>query len=122
MNLLKDVPIHAIYNKIQIKKGNAKVKCTLTYFSLNDVIEMIGDGNCQYSGKPFKDLEDITFERINPKKGYVQGNVVMVNKDSNNHKSLLDSFVHRDYIPDAMKIKLMRKALYQLEKEHACKD
>ena len=43
MNLLKDVPIHAIYHKIQTKKGNAKVKCTLTYFSLADIIEMIGD-------------------------------------------------------------------------------
>ena len=115
MNLLTDVPIHAIYHKIQSKKGNAKVKCTLTYFSLADIIEMIGDGNCQYSGKGFKDLDDITFERINPKLGYVQGNVVMVNKDANTHKSTLDSFIHRDYIPDAMKIKLLRKALYQRE-------
>lgn len=116
MNLLKDVPIHAIYHRISTKKGSAKVKCTLTYYSLSDILEMIGDGNCQYTGKEFKDLDDVTFERINPKEGYVQGNVVMVSSGANNHKACLDNFMHRTEIPDAMKIKLLRKALYQLEK------
>lgn len=116
MNLLKDVPIHAIYNKISTKKGSAKVKCTLTYYSLSDILDMVGDGNCQYTGAEFKDLDDITFERINPKEGYVQGNVVMVSKSANNHKSRLDQFMHETTIPDAMKVKLLRKAIYQLEK------
>lgn len=116
MNLLKDVPIHAIYNKISNKKGSAKVKCTLTYYSLSDVLDMVGDGNCQYTGAEFKNLDDITFERINPKEGYVQGNVVMVSLHANQHKSILDRFIHGETIPDAMKIKLLRKAIYQLEK------
>ncbi len=117
MNLLKDVPITAIYTKIQNKKASSgDTRCDITYFSLADILDMVGDGNCLYTGQGFKDLKDVTFERINPKQGYVRGNVVMVSLDANRHKSRLDQFMHETTIPDAMKVKLLRKAIYQLEK------
>ncbi|MGL4584037.1 MAG: hypothetical protein ACRCVU_13790 [Flavobacterium sp.] len=72
---------------------------------------------CTYSDKPFNGESDITIERINPKKGYEEGNVCLVTKEANQHKSHLDAFVKQDIITPALKIKLLRKALYQLEKE-----
>lgn len=116
MNLLKDVPIHQITQKINSKKASTGKSCQIHQFTIEQILNMIGDGNCAYTGEPFANLEDVTFERVNPKVGYVDGNVVMVSRVANQHKAQLDSFMHRDYIPDAMKIKLLRKALYQLEK------
>jgi hypothetical protein len=118
MNLLLDVPITDLYRKLQSKSGRTKDKdCELTDFSVLDILNAIGDGNCQYTGKGFDSLDDISFERINPKLGYVRGNVVMVKGSVNQTKGCLDSFVKTDVIPLPMKIKLMRKAIYQLEKE-----
>lgn len=118
MNLLVDVTINTIYRKLQTKTSNRKGKdCELLQFSILDLLNAIGDGNCQYTGKGFDSLDDISFERVNPKLGYVKGNVVMVNGIVNQTKGCLDSFVHNDVIPVPMKIKLMRKAIYQLEKE-----
>lgn len=117
MNLLIDVPLSDLNQKIASKKGNAGSKCKIPQFSIYDLLEMIGDGNCAYTKKPFKDLSDVTFERVNPNLGYVKGNVVMVSQDANSRKSSLDAFVKTPIIPADVKIKLMRKALYQLEKE-----
>lgn len=117
MNLLIDVPLHVLYQKINNKQGDGRKECRLKQFSVYDLLEMIGDGNCAYTKQPFKNLEDVTFERVNPNRGYVRGNVVMVSKDANSRKSSLDAFVKTNVIPTDTKIKLMRKALYQLEKE-----
>lgn len=72
---------------------------------------------CAYSDKPFNGESDITIERINPNMGYEEGNVCLVTFAANQHKSHLDAFVKKDVITPALKIKLLRKALYQLEKE-----
>lgn len=59
----------------------------------------------------------LTVERLNPRLGYVKGNVVAMSYVANNAKSHLDQFVHLTNITDAEKVKLLRKSLYQLEKE-----
>lgn len=116
MNLLVDMPIHVLYQKLTTKSANAPRECQLKHFTVYDLLVAIGDGNCQYTGKPFENENDATFERINPNLGYVKGNVVMVSSKANSHKSQLDHFVKGGVIPIEKKIKLMRKALYQLEK------
>lgn len=116
MNLLTDVPIHRLFQKITNKKANAECECLLNHFSIYDILNMVGDGLCQYTGKSFKNLADMTFERVNPNKGYVQGNVIMVTLAANQCKAKLDAFIKDEEIPDAMKVKLLRKAIYQLEK------
>lgn len=50
---------------------------------------------CFYTGQPFTDWNDITFERINPLLGYVKGNVVLVKNSVNSFKgSTLDKFFY----------------------------
>ena len=83
--------------------------------------EMFSNNKCAYSGRtmsidPTKDTL-VTFERINPDLGYISGNTLLVCKRANQQKSMLDAFYKDDFIPLEMKIKLMRKALYQLEKK-----
>lgn len=49
---------------------------------------------CYYTGQPFDDFGDITFERINPFDGYVKGNVVLVKSKVNSFKGFtLDKFI-----------------------------
>lgn len=83
--------------------------------------EMFSNNKCAYSGRtmsidPAKDTL-VTFERINPDLGYISGNTCLVCKRANQQKAMLDAFYKDDFIPLEMKIKLMRKALYQLEKK-----
>lgn len=119
MNLLTDLTITQLYRKLQSKaskcvNGSAKI----LEFKVHEIIDMVGDGNCRYSGLPFDGIEDATFERINPNLDYVPGNVIMVKRQANCVKSGLDAFAKNKIIPLDVKIKLMRKALYQMEKEH----
>ena len=116
MNLLKDVPLCDLFHKIKQKAGNCGF--SIHRWKVQDVMDMLGNGCCAYTGKEFSAIENATFERINPKLGYVPGNVVMVTQMANSHKAQLDAFVKNAIIGDAMKIKLLRKALYQLEKEN----
>lgn len=119
MNLLTDLTFNQLHFKIGSKHASIKGKkdSDLNELTLSDILEMVGDGNCQYTGEAFKNIGDATFERVNPSLGYVKGNVLMVSLAANQHKSRLDCFVKEGVIPDAMKIKLLRKALYQLEKK-----
>lgn len=119
--LTTDIPLDTFWTKLCTKGQNADKDFTLKKMTLTELVELIGDGKCAYTGKEFETLQDITFERVNPKLGYVSGNVLLVNRNSNQQKAQLDSFMHRTYIPDAMKIKLLRKALYQLEKSNGKK-
>lgn len=114
--LTTDIPLDTFWTKLCTKAGNTDKDCSLRKMSLAELVELIGDGKCAYTGREFKSLQDITFERVNPKLGYVKGNVLLVNHDSNLQKGWLDNFMHKPFIPDAMKIKLLRKAIYQLEK------
>ena len=120
MNLL-DVPLYDLLQKVRVKHKHAKINGTesdLSNITMSDLGSIIGDGLCHYSGKAFDGIKDATFERINPEKGYVIGNVVMVKDSLNNLKGLtLDKFVKSSCLSDAVKIKLLRKALYQVEKK-----
>lgn len=59
--------------------------------------------NCAYCGCIFthvhEDKRQLTMERINPKRGYIWGNVVPVCRACNEAKSLFDGFFHDDTIP-----------------------
>lgn len=114
--LTTDIPLEKFWSKLCLKGQNSDKDFGLKKMSLSELVELLGDGKCAYTGEEFKSIQDITFERVNPKVGYVPGNVLLVNHDSNQQKAWLDNFVHKQFIPDAMKIKLLRKALYQLEK------
>lgn len=75
---------------------------------------------CAYSGKVFNSSPNSpysrTMERINPRLGYTPDNTVAVVRAANTEKSLLDAFIKGDVILPEMKVKLLRKALYQAEK------
>ena len=114
--LATDVPFEKFWAKLCQKEANTDQQSTLKKMSMAELVELIGDGKCAYTGQEFEAIQDITFERVNPKLGYVSGNVLLVNRNSNQQKACLDAFIHREHIPDAMKIKLLRKAIYQLEK------
>lgn len=97
----------------------------------DEVFEILRAETCAYSGtkfSPFGRIDrnanngrmtatEVTLERINPCVGYIPGNVVAVTNASNGQKSNLDQFVKESHITDEMKIKLLRKAVYQLEKK-----
>lgn len=120
MNLL-DTPIESLMNKLRSKVSNSKkagLETELSSISIRELIDIIGNGTCAYTGEEFKDLQDATFERINPNKGYINGNVVMVKASVNNIKGVtLDRFVKDKTLTDECKIKLLRKVTYQLEKK-----
>lgn len=79
-------------------------------------VELMQVEKCAYTGTVFPKDHGRSIERVNPKEGYTMENVVIVTARANSHKAMLDQFVHEEHIPNEMKIKLMRKALYQLEK------
>lgn len=105
-----------IVNKLQGKIASCKSKGVKFTVPLEELLPMFAEQVCKYTGVKFKHITHITFERINPFLDYVEGNVVLVTEPANAHKSLLDNFVKTSVIPDEMKIKLMRKAIYVLEK------
>lgn len=118
MNLLIDVCLDTLLSKLDKKTKRTKDKeCALLDFSLFELLEVIGDGNCQYTKKPFDSMDDVSFERVNPNLGYVRGNVITVKSAVNQSKGNLDAFAKSRIFTTEQKIKLMRKALYQLEKE-----
>ncbi len=87
---------------------------------LNEVLDIFNVERCPYSGRKFTlekgKINSPTFERVNPWIGYESGNVLIVTKAANQEKAQLDAFVKGGVIDYAMKVKLMRKAIYQLEK------
>lgn len=108
-------------HKVKCKHNNAIMngkRSDLSNMTAFKLLHLIGDGLCAYTGKEFASLNNATFERVNPELGYVEGNVCIVTQEANAHKGQLDCFVKGGTIPDAMKIKLLRKALYQLEKKN----
>lgn len=85
---------------------------------LAEIKALFDEGRCAYTGVKFQSDQQCTFERINPKLGYVSGNVVLVTKEANAVKSSLDAFVkNTGIVSDEMKLKLLRKAVYAIEKE-----
>ncbi|AAQ81484.1 hypothetical protein 44RRORF166c [Aeromonas phage 44RR2.8t] len=79
-------------------------------------VELMHTESCAYTGTIFPKDSGRSIERVNPKEGYTMENVVIVTSRANSQKAQLDQFVHDNHIPTEMKIKLMRKAIYQMEK------
>lgn len=104
-----------IASKVQGKMLSCLATNTEFSLPLSEIKELFQSEQCAYTGKRFADYNELSWERVNPKMGYVPGNVVLTTVEANSHKAQLDAFVKRDIIPDAMKIKLLRKAIYQLE-------
>ena len=59
----------------------------------------------------------MSMERVNPQIGYTPENTIAVTKAANAEKSRLDAFIKGEEIPLEMKIKLMHKAIYQMQKQ-----
>ncbi|MFW3388517.1 UNVERIFIED_CONTAM: hypothetical protein RF648_21250, partial [Kocuria sp. CPCC 205274] len=75
------------------------------YLSFKQVQKIFNSQSaCAYSGQMFSTIGDITFERINPRIGYVPGNVVLVKNHINQLKGkTIDRFIHEsDLTLDAM--------------------
>ena len=100
------------------KMSNAKDRGIRFRLLLDDIKSMITCKTCAYTGVEFTISGERmrTIERINASLGYESDNTVAVTKEANNHKSQLDAYMHGTTIPDEMKLKLLRKSVYQLEK------
>lgn len=109
-----DIKLAKAYtNKITNARQSGKV-FAITFETYKEVMTA---SHCFYSGQKFTDTCTPTLERINPFLGYELGNVVAVTNKANQQKSLLDEFLHQRTITDDMKLKLLRKATYQIEKK-----
>lgn len=89
------------------------IEFTLTFAEYSDLLSTTV---CGYSGIELN-YSNRTIERINPEIGYVAGNVIAVSAKANGQKSALDQFIKEVHISDEMKLKLLRKAAYQMEKK-----
>lgn len=114
---LSDFTLREITRKV----ANKMLSCLTTgrEFSLStfEIKELFEKNTCEYTGVKFKTVADATFERVNPFLDYVPGNVVLVSLIANTKKGLLDNFIKAQEIPIEMRIKLLRKATYALEKQ-----
>jgi len=113
----EDVVITSLY----VAKSNSALARGIPFLlSFDDYKNIKSVTHCAYSGVMFdkkSDAHSMTIERIDPKKPYIASNCVAVTAAANNLKSNLDMFMHGRCIPNEMKIKLLRKAVYALEKE-----
>lgn len=79
------------------KKGKREIEYELTFAQSIKLFK--NTEVCYYTGQPFTDWNDITFERINPLLGYVKGNVVLVKSAANSFKgATLDGFLFNNPI------------------------
>ncbi|UOX40553.1 decoy of host sigma70 [Aeromonas phage GomatiRiver_11] len=100
----------------QVKVKSCQERGLEWRITFEQFVELMNVEKCAYTGTVFPKDHGRSIERVNPKIGYTMENVVIVTARANSQKSQLDQFVHETHIPNEMKIKLMRKALYQLEK------
>lgn len=77
--------------KIKDTKHSSRKVFTLTFAQCKKLFR--STEVCFYTGQPFEDFSDITFERIDPTLGYINGNVVLVKSAINDFKGKnLDPF------------------------------
>lgn len=109
----------SVANYYQGKLSSCKSRGISFELTLMECHALLAAKICHYSGKGFDKNGPgcLTLERINPDIGYTPENTVAVRSGTNNQKSQLDAFVKGTEIPEEMKIKLLRKATYQLEKK-----
>ena len=101
------------------KNENARKDGKSFSLTLTDWRRLLTQTHCPYSGKHFihggNDYR--TMERVNPMIGYTPDNTIAVTHAANQEKSRLDAFMHGSEIVDEVKLKLLRKAVYQIEKK-----
>lgn len=90
--------------------------------SLNRVKEMIDKGVCEYTGEAFSgmhgtDPATMSIERIDPRIGYIDSNVIGVTHQANQIKgATLDLLMHDDRLSSEAKLKMLRRMEYRLAK------
>ena len=76
--------------------------------------------HCALTGEEFDgDRAKRTLERINPRLGYTKANTIAVCDYINFSKGKLDSYMKDDVLPNELKLKFLRQAVYQLQKQIA---
>lgn len=100
----------------QVKVKSCEERGLEWRITFQQFVELMKVEKCAYTGTVFPKDHGRSIERINPKVGYTMENVVIVTARANSQKAHLDQFVHEEHIPADMKVKLLRKAIYQLEK------
>lgn len=100
------------------KKENANERGIEFNLPLDEFSKLQKRSHCAYTGQPFqRDDRELkrTFERIDPTKGYLHGNVIACSAAANQAKSGLDSFEQNPVIPDEMKVHLLERALARIK-------
>ena len=83
--------IQKVAAKIRDARHSQRKPFTLTFAQCKKLFR--NTEVCFYTGLPFEDFSDITFERVDPTLGYVNGNVVLVKAAINDFKGKnLDPF------------------------------
>ena len=116
---LYEMSLTSLLKKLSNKKDAARQNSrSFEITGILDLLEVINKsaGRCAYSGKLFKNNDDVTFERVDPNKGYTRENTVFVRTSANALKAYLDAFEKGDSIPEEMKIKILNKTLYRIQK------
>lgn len=83
-----------IARKYADKAKNANDKGQDFNVPYQEFFDMVKTGTCHYTGKKITDLEKASIERVNPLKGYVAGNVCLVDAGVNTFKgATIDVFL-----------------------------
>lgn len=113
-----DLRVARSYNN---KSDDARSRNLQFALTLNDWTKLMTVPVCQYSGKTFSPRSGSpnsrTMERINASLGYTAENTIAVTHAANSEKSSLDAFMKGSVILPEVKLKLLRKAAYQIEKQ-----
>lgn len=116
--VISDLRIADLYMQKARNAKSSNQHFGLTYI---EFYQLMAAPICSYSGRRFSNdpnsSDSMSLERINPNKGYTPENTIAVTKGSNSEKSRLDAFVKGGEIPLEMKIKLLNKAIYQMQKQ-----
>lgn len=111
-----------IAHKLVAKSDKCKDKGIEFDLSFEKVKTIAEEGKCAYTGEVFSSVSgaeenSMSLERIDPRVGYVDNNVVGICHWLNRFKGrTLDAFLHCEKLTVEAKIKILRKALYRLEK------
>lgn len=113
-----DLRIARSYNSKNDDARNRNLQFALT---LSDWTKLMSQPTCAYSGKTFSPTggsqTSRTMERINASLGYTVENTIAVTDAANSEKSRLDAFMKGSVILPEVKLRLLRKAAYQIEKQ-----
>ena len=113
-----DLRVARSYNSKNDDARNRNLQFALT---LSDWAKLMSEPVCSYSGRPFSNKggcsDSRTMERINASLGYTVENTIAVTSAANSEKSNLDAFMKGSVILPEVKLKLLRKAAYQIEKQ-----